>query len=285
MVMGMLCSACAQAKRGPAEQAAVDEPAGMRVEREVAYGSDPAQRLDVYRPARGDAAPIVVLVHGGGWRRGDKAAAGVVKNKVQRWVPEGWIVVSVNYRLGAGVTPMDEADDVARALAFVQDKAKGWGGNPNGVVLMGHSAGGHLVALLAADPKLAEQRGAKAWAGTVVLDSAAYDVVAIMNRRHPALYDQAFGTDRVLWWAASPLRRLNQAPGPMLLVCSTQRPESKRQAEAFAAKATALGGHVKVLPVDLSHGPINSQLGVAGAYTEAVEGFMREVEGGSGGNR
>lgn len=257
-------------------------PEGARVLRDLAYGADAQQRLDAYLPpaaATADAAaPIVLMVHGGGWTRGDKAMQRVVSRKVDRWLPMGTIVASMNYRMDEREPePLQQADDVARALAYVQREAPGWGGDPRRVLLMGHSAGAHLVALVAADPRIAERGGAAAWLGTVGLDSAAYDVVEIMSRWHLRLYDRAFGDDAAGWREASPLHRLAGAPAPLLLVCSTRRADACPQAETFAAAARSLGGMAEVLREDLSHGEINADLGNANGYTEAVEAFMRRA--------
>ena len=166
--------------------------------RDVAYGRDPAQRLDVYRPGRtatpaSGGMPIVVMVHGGGWRRGDKAMAGVVDHKVGHWGDAGVLFVSVNYRMLPGAAPRAQAADVAQALAVIQRRAREWGGDPDRLVLMGHSAGAHLVALVSADPSLPRAAGATAWAGTVSLDNATLDVVETMRAPHLKLYDDAFG--------------------------------------------------------------------------------------------
>ena len=257
---------------------AIALPAGARVERDVAYGSDPAQRLDVYLPKQGAAAaPIILMVHGGAWMIGDKGASGVVTNKLGYWVPKGYVLVSVNYRMARPPSPLEQADDVARALAFVQAKASAWGGDSSRVLLMGHSSGAHLVALLAADPSIATRQGAKPFLGTVALDSAALNLVDVMGVRHYPFYDRVFGRDPARWVEASPFQRLSTAPQPMLLVCSSQRLNSCSTARAFAAKATTLGGRVTVLPQDLKHGDINKELGRPGEYTAAVEGFMQSI--------
>jgi acetyl esterase/lipase len=252
-------------------------PPGSRLERDVAYGNDPAQRLDVYVPEKAAHAPIVVMVHGGAWMLGDKGNTGVVANKVGYWLPKGYIVVSVNYRMARPPQPLDQADDVARAVAFVQGKAPTWGGDPDRLVLVGHSSGAHLVALLAADPAISAQHGARPWLGTVSLDSAALDVVHIMEGHHPRFYDKVFGSDRAGWTRSSPLHRLNGRPAPLLLVCSKRREDSCSAARAFADKAVATGARAEVVPVDLGHGEINSELGRANAYTESVQGFMRSL--------
>jgi acetyl esterase/lipase len=256
----------------------VSLPAGALVDRDLAYGSDPAQKMDVYRPANAQNAPVIFMVHGGGWRRGDKEAAGVVNNKVEHWLPKGYIVVSVGYRLVPQVTPMGEAQDIAQALAFAQGKARSWGGDPSRFVLMGHSAGAHLVSLLTSAPSIATNAGAGPWLGTVVLDSAAYNVVDIMQKRHFGLYDEAFGSDQQLWRDASPILRLTKAPVPMLLVCSSQRADSCAQAQAYADKAKSLGGRVSVYPIDMRHGEINAQLGAPGQdLTAQVDNFLHSL--------
>jgi acetyl esterase/lipase len=254
-------------------------PAGARVLRDQPYGPDKLQRLDVYLPERPDGAPILFMVHGGGWRAGDKAARSVVENKVARWVPHGFIFVSANYRLLPGADPQQQAQDVAHALAYVQNKAASWGGNPGKIALLGHSAGAHLVALLAADPARLRQYGVRPWLGTVSLDSAALDVEQVMHRRHLPLYDRAFGANPDFWRAVSPIGTLQGDAMPMLLVCSAQRSDgSCREAYRFAAKAATLGVHAGVLEQDLSHREINVQLGSPGAYTAGVEAFLRSLD-------
>ena len=252
-------------------------PAGARAERDLAYGSDPAQRLDVYLPRETNHAPILVMVHGGAWMLGDKGNAGVVANKAMHWLPRGYIVASLNYRMSRPPNPLEQAEDVGRALAFVQTQASSWGGDASRVVLMGHSSGAHLVALLTAAPGIAGRTGARPWLGSVSLDSAALDVVELMTARHPRFYDRVFGADTARWNEASPLHQLAGRPAPLFLVCSSRRSDSCPAARAFATKATSLGGRATVLPLDLNHGEINSELGRATAYTASVDEFFRSL--------
>ena len=272
-VVGVLLSACG----GNHPRGEVADPPGVEVLRDLAYGSDPDQRLDVHRSADAQHAPILVMVHGGGWRRGDKANPGVVKNKVAHYVPAGYLVVSINYRLSPEVDPLAQAHDVAAALSFVQSAASAWGGDPSRIVLMGHSAGAHLVSLVTADPGYREGAGAASWLGTIALDSAAYDVPQIMNGPHPALYDDAFGQDEVLQREASPTLVLSGTPEPVLLVCGSNRAEACPQADAFGAAVRAHGSTATVLPIDMSHGDIDSQVGVAGPLTSAVDDFLTSL--------
>lgn len=267
----------AEIERDEPSTSSIPLPAGARLERDLSYGNDPQQRLDVYMPAQAKAAPIIFMVHGGAWMIGDKAASGFVSNKVAHWLPKGYILVSSNYRMSKRPNPLDQADDIARALAFVQTKAPSWGGDPARVLLLGHSAGAHLVSLLAADPRIVTSKGGTAWLGTIVLDSAAYDLVEIMQRKHPRIYDRAFGKDPAFWAGASPYRRLTVAPAPMFLVCSTKRTDACPPTQTFASKATDLGGKITVLPVDMKHGELNKELGLPSDYTTTIEGFMRSL--------
>jgi len=252
-------------------------PAGTRVVRDVAYGSDPRQRFDVYAPAQASDAPVIVMVHGGGWRRGDKAMPGVVVNKVAYWVPRGAVVISVDYRMLPDTPPLEQARDVARALALAQRRAATWGADPDRFVLMGHSAGAHLVALLAARPELAREQGAHSWRGTVSLDSACLDVMQTLRGRHLPLYDEAFGNNPADWLAASPFQQLRAPVAPFLAVCSSRRRDSCPQAHAFVNKMHLLGSRGRVLEEELSHAEINRQLGEPSDYTAQIDAFLRSV--------
>jgi len=244
---------------------------------DVAYGPAPEQRFDLHAPDQVKAAPLILMVHGGGWALGDKDMARVVEHKTARWLPRGIAFVSVNYRMQPVAPPVEQARDVARALAEVQKNSEKYGIDRNNIVLMGHSAGAHLIALLAARPELLAEAGAARPQGFVLLDSGALDVPAIMNARHFRLYDRAFGSDPAEWTAASPFQQLRQASAPILAVCSSRRTDACPQAESFVDKALSLGTNAKVLRLDKTHGEINAQLGEDPEYTAAVERFIGEL--------
>ena len=270
------------AAAGAADLSAGNDEAGIgiRTITDLAYGDADGQRLDVYLPPGGAAtnradAPILVMVHGGAWMFGDKTSRGVVGHKLERWVANGWILVAVNTRLVPRAGPAEQADDVARAVAFVQRHAAAWGGDADRLVLMGHSAGAHLVALLSAAPARAAALGVRRWPLTVALDSAALDVAAFMSGPHSGYYDRAFGRDAAGWAHASPTARLAADATPMLLVCSTvRRAGSCSAAHRFAAKLRSLGVHAEVLPVALRHIAVDAELGLPGAYSDAVDAFI-----------
>jgi acetyl esterase/lipase len=271
--LAVLLLLCAQAM--PVSAAT---PPGVKVMHDVAYGPAKLQTMDVYLPLQPKGAPIILMVHGGAWAFGDKTNPQVYENKVARWVPLGFIFVSIDYPMVPDSDPVQQADDVARAMAFAQKTASTWGGDPDRLILIGHSAGAHLVSLLNADPTRATKLGAKPWLGTVSLDSGALDVPAIMEHEHFQLYDKAFGSDPALWKAASPIDHLTKDSPPWLGVCNSGRPASCGPNKIYAAKAQSLGLTVEVLPEPMRHSEINRELGKSSGYTDAVEGFMASLD-------
>jgi acetyl esterase/lipase len=149
---------------------------------------------------------------------------------------------------------------------------------------VGHSSGAHLVALLTADMAAAAREGAGPWRASVMLDSAALDVVALMQSPHLPLHERAFGRSEAGWRQASPLHRLSDLPVPMLLVHSSGRPQAGAQARRFADAVAAIGGHAEVLAVDLSHADVNARLGLDGDYTARVDAFLEMVVAARGPN-
>lgn len=260
--LGMLCAMPAMAA----------EPG--RVLKDVVYGNDPAQRMDVYIPVNPPKnAPIIFMVHGGAWKHGDKDMSRVVENKSAHYLSQGYLFVSANYRMSDAVTPIDQATDLINAIITVQKQAGEWGGDASRMILMGHSAGAHLIGLISAAPPkyLAPIRG------SVLLDSGALDLLPIMQNRHFRFYDAAFGKDENFWRLASPYHQMTGRTAPMLVVCSTRRQISCEQAEAFATKGKTLGNHIVVLKQDKSHGEINYDLGKPEPYTEEVDRFIESV--------
>ena len=265
-----------EASRQPAARAPT-LPAGARAMRDVAYGDDPRQRYDVYLPAQPQRAPVILFVHGGGWANGNKDNPGVVENKAAYWLPKGYVLVSINYRMRPDTAPIDQARDVARALADVQKRAPSWNADPANVMLMGHSAGAHLAALVGASSTLWREAGATRPRGVVSLDSGALDVPLTMKKPPlPRIYDTAFGRNPADWIAASPYHQLTRDAVPMLFVCSSRRQDACPQGRAMAEKGKALGVAMEVLPEDLSHGEVNRLLGASSAYTEVVDAFVRK---------
>lgn len=205
----------------------------------IAYGSDPLQQLDFYAAGRRDA-PLVVFVHGGGWKRGDKNMMRG-SDKLSHWQGKGYAVASVNYRLVPDARVEDQAADVASAVASLRRQAGALGFDPGRIVLVGHSAGAHLVALVGTDPQWLRHAGLDfaAIRGVLPLDGAGYDVPSQMGENTRLLgdtYRQAFGTDPARQLALSPTQHGAAPNAPDFLILHvTGRADAKRQSEGLQA--------------------------------------------------
>ncbi len=244
---------------------------------EFAYGADPQQRVDVYGAQGAAAAPLLVMLHGGGWRRGDKRSFGVWQAKAAHWVPQGYVFISVNTRLLPQAGPIDQATDMAAALAFIQQNAARFGADANKMIVMGHSAGAHVAGLVATRNDLRTAAGLRPWAGTILLDTAALNVPALMQGTPPALYRTAFGDDPAYWLAASPDLHLSANDSAFLLVCSRTRRNACPAAQSFATIARRFSVPATVLPEARSHRAINTALGADNAYTATVDDWIKST--------
>lgn len=251
----------------------------------VSYGSHKLQALDVYlAPKHGrnqPPHPVIFMAHGGGWCMGDKREDWVVTNKVKHWVQRDFVFVSANYRMVPDdAYPTEQAEDIAAAIAFVQKNAAKWKGDGSKIIVMGHSAGAHLVTLVGRDLAAYSKSGVKPWLGTVSLDSGSLDVPGHMTGPHFRMFDEVFGKDEAGWLKVSPIHRLKPGAPPWMGPCSHQWPEGCKQAKAYAEKMRSLGGTASFYPLHVKHGLVNGNLGLPGSYTRSVEEFMSSLDDG-----
>lgn len=261
------------------ERAAAGSPPAPGT-REFAFGADPKQRLDLVKPAGVAKAPVLLFIHGGGWSIGDKRHAAAPKAK--HFTAKGWAFASANYRLVPQATVEQQAADVASAVAWLRANAASQGLDPNRIVLMGHSAGAHLAALVGTDPQYLKAAGVpmSAIKGVVLLDGAGYDVPtqasAEMNIVRP-MYEAAFSTDPERQAALSPTRHA-AAPNVSrwLILPIERRQDSQAQSKGLADALGRAGASATVVAVPgESHGSLNKGLGEAGDFaTEQVERFL-----------
>jgi acetyl esterase/lipase len=252
--------------------------------REFAYGPDPKQRLDLVTPSGARRAPVLLFVHGGGWSIGDKAHA--ASSKASWANGRGWAFVSANYRLVPDATVEQQAADVASAIAWLRNNSAREGLDAQRIVLMGHSAGAHLVALVGTDPQYLNAAGVpmSAIRGVVLLDGAGYDVPtqasAEMNIVKP-MYEAAFGTDPKRQAALSPTRHA-EAPNVSrwLILPIERRADSRAQSKGLADALNRSSASATVVAVPgESHGSLNKGLGGSGDFaTKQVEAFLTALQ-------
>jgi acetyl esterase/lipase len=129
---------------------------GVEITRSVAYGEGARQTLDVYRPNNAAAAPVVVFFYGGSWQGGNKATYLFVATALAR---HGYVTVVPDYRVYPEVRYPDFLEDGARAVRWAKDNAARFGGDPQKLLVMGHSAGAYIAAMLALDGRWLQKVG------------------------------------------------------------------------------------------------------------------------------
>ncbi|PZU09841.1 alpha/beta hydrolase [Sphingomonas sp.] len=233
------------------------------------YGPNPLEKLDLWQPTSPTPAPLILFVHGGGWQRGDKDNA-TGATKIRHLVERGYAVASIDYRLVPEATVEQQTADVALALAWVRSHAAENGIDAGRIILMGHSAGAHLVALVGTDPSYLRAVGLDYHAvrGVVPIDGAAYDVpkqIADAGSFMRDTYAQAFGTDPVRQKALSPTLQAAAPNAPAFLLLHVSRPDGIAQAKELAEALQRAGTQVERNQFDgtglRGHMEINRSLG------------------------
>jgi acetyl esterase/lipase len=248
------------------------------VKGDISYG-DPAlelQRLDIYAPREAKNLPVVFWIHGGGWETGDKTK---VQSKPPAFVEKGFVFVSTNYRLLPKVDMATIVRDVAKSIRWVHDHIAEYGGDPERLVIMGHSAGAQLAALICTDDRYLKAEGLSLaiTRGCVPVDGDTYDLPAIIEtaetrRRVHGLppprfgHREKFGSDPEKHRDFSAVTHVASGKGipPFLILHVAGHPDNAAQAQRLGAVLKEAGVTITVLGVrETTHDKINNDLGLA----------------------
>ncbi len=265
---------------------AVGSALAQTVTRDVRYvveSMHARQVLDVYAPVGAKDLPVVFWVHGGGWQGGDKAN---VQLKPKVFNERGFVFVAMNHRLLPTVEMGAIIRDVAQAFAWVQANIAQHGGDPQRVLVMGHSSGAQLAALLCTDERYLKERGLSLAPikGCVPVDGDTFDIPAIIEvaevraRVHgqpmPKFGHRVkFGNDEALHRDFSAVNHVTKGKAlpPFLILHVAGHPDVSAQAQRFGAVLKEAGVRVRVFGAkDTDHGRINANLGVEGDPATAV---------------
>ena len=166
------------------------------------------QSLDVYWQDNKAERPVIIYVHGGGWAFGDKSD---VNLKPDFFLPQGFVFVSMNYRLRWDYKLYDQAEDLAHVVSWVRDHAKQYGIDKDKIILMGHESGAHLVSLVGTDGRYLKTQGLSLsnLKAVVAIDTLSYDVPRVLKelgtfvqrRQHKLI----FGEEKPVQLEASPI--------------------------------------------------------------------------------
>jgi acetyl esterase/lipase len=275
--------------------------AEYRVHRDLAYvePKEYRQTLDVYNSTQSKNHPVVVWIHGGGWQRGDKSA---IAAKPWAFVDRGFVFVSINYRFVPNVKMKQIAEDVTKAIRWSHDHAKEYGGDPETIFLMGHSAGASLAALVCTDDRYLKAEGLSlsVLKGCVPVDGDAYDVsmqVQTVEPRRAESFKGKFGdaeSQRDLS-AVTHLARGKSIPPFLILHVADPKgaatsgrsgswccPETDVQSQRLAKALREVGVPARVYPAaGKSHTTLDAELGLPGdepttALFEFLDGVLKK---------
>jgi acetyl esterase/lipase len=244
------------------------------VKRDIPYGDQERQTLDVYSTPGAKKQPVVFWIHGGGWQGGDKSDV-QVKPKV--FVERGFVFVSTNYRLLPAVDMGTIVRDVAKSIRWVHDHIAEYGGDPDRLLVMGHSAGAQLAALICIDDRYLKAEGLSLSIvkGCVPVDGDTFDVPAIIEtaetRRRVHGQPQAklghrekFGNDPAKHRDYSAVTHVSAGKGipPFLILHVAEHPDTSAQAQRLAEALKAAGVPATAFGArETWHSKINADLG------------------------
>jgi arylformamidase len=248
-----------------------------KIERDVAYAEPKNERqtLDIYAPSEGKGHPVVFWIHGGGWQTGDKTS---IQLKPQAFVDKGFVFVSTNYRLLPNVDMGTIIRDIAKSIHWVHDHIASRGGDPQRLLVMGHSAGAQLAALVCIDDRYLKAEGLSLAIikGCVPVDGDTYDVPAIIEtaetrrRVHgqPPVkngHREKFGNDPEKHRDFSAVTHVAKNKGipPFLILHVAEHPDTSAQAQRLGSVLKEAGIPVTVFGArETTHNKINADLGL-----------------------
>ena len=212
---------------------------GYAVRRDLVYGSDPRQRLDLYVPDELSASATVLLYfYGGSWQSGSKNIYGALG---QVFASAGIITAVADYRLCPQVKYPDFVHDGAAALRFLHEQIGGHGGDPARIFVSGHSAGAYIAALMACDPTYLGAARTELIRGALGI-AGPYDFLPLYD---PVLID-IFGGDRVT--ATQPIKYAGNRAPPMFLAHGTvDKTIGAGNSRRMAARLRAAGNEVELI--------------------------------------
>ena len=211
---------------------------GYSVERDIAYGDLPRQTLDLYRPeANPDTAPLIIFFYGGGWSDGSK---NLFRFVAQPFASRGFSVAIPDYRVFPQVGFPAFVEDGAKAVAHLWRALRKPDGSPRQLILIGHSSGAHMAALLAFDQRYLAAAGVPAGAIKAVVGiSGPYDFLPLKQAKYKAIFPEATRPE------SQPIAFVDGDEAPILLLTGdADTTVDPGDSARLAARIGAKGGEV-----------------------------------------
>jgi acetyl esterase/lipase len=246
---------------------------GVRVTRDARYGPAPRNRLDVFAaaPLGPRAKPVLLFVHGGGYITGDKHAPGSPYfDNVMLWAARhGFVGIDMTYRLAPGAPWPAVQEDIAAALAWIRANIAVHGGDPDRVVLMGHSSGATHIAQYLAHAEFQPPSGPGVAAA--VLMSGLFDPTKVDPNPGVVAY---FGANRSRYIERSALPGLAHARVPLLLVVAELDPPGVHAQTELARKVLCRAGACPQMLYLRGHSHVSEVLAINTADTVLTDAVL-----------
>jgi acetyl esterase/lipase len=190
----------------------------------IDFDSKHKLQLDVYSPKKVETPrPVFVFIHGGRWNSGKKSQ---YKFLGRRMASKGVVTVVPDYRLSPVAEYRGATTDVAMALTWTKEHISDFGGDANRIFIAGHSAGGHLAALVSLDHSYFDSlKTSNPLSGTILIDAFGLDMYSFLSnesfKKHRTYYAM-FGQNPEIWKDGSPLYHLDGATKPFLMFVGTK---------------------------------------------------------------
>lgn len=216
-------------------------------------------KLNVFQPRSKSTKqlPVVIFVHGGYWTEGDKDTYGFLGRNFSK---KGVVTVIPSYTLSPKANYDTMATDIAKALEWTINNISAYNGDPNEIYLMGHSAGGHLIALISTNPKYLES--SSVIKGVILNDAAGLDMFSYLQENPPTTkynYITTWTTTPAEWKNASPLYFVDEKAPPFLIYVGEKTyPSIIEQNAVFIEKLNEFQPEVKPIFLDKKHVPMMS---------------------------
>lgn len=281
--LGLLCTSANAADTPTIKATAADLPYGDP--------TNPRQKVDIYAPAGAKNLPVVFWIHGGGWQGGNRTE---IQLKPQAFVEKGFVFVSTGYRLLPEVDMVTIFRDVAKSLGWVHKNIAKYGGDPQRIIVGGHSAGAQLAALICIDDRYLKAEGVpfSVLKGCFPVDGDTYDVPAMIETAETRLrvhgfpmpkqgHRVKFGNTPELHRDYSAVTHVAKGKGipPFLILHVADHPDNTMQARRLEGVLKESSIPAKAFAAkDTNHVKLNERLGLADdPPTKAMFDFVADV--------
>lgn len=199
-------------------------------------GNLPQKDLNIFSPKKTkELKPVIVFIHGGSWKSGKKEMYSFFGKRLAR---KGIVAVTIDYPLSPDYIITDMTMASAQSIKWVKENIEEYGGNPEQIYVSGHSAGGHLAALLSVkDEYFKELEIVNPIKGAILIDAAGLDMYTFLKEKnYPAgtSYLQTFTNDSEIWKQTSPIYYLDRNdPSLMIMMGEKTLPGIISTTESF----------------------------------------------------